>query len=281
MYYMPPTVDHFRVAIGVPSFLRRMERVQSRAAQAVRFSVVRHAAWAPGVESAADWEAWADGQHDIGGDAVPALREMPPLLRRHAGSLGRMACDAAYRALAGAVNIPIVFCSRYGEVTRSVELLAELARGAPLSPTAFGLSVHSAASGLLSIARHDGANVVALAAGEASTALGIIEACGLLADGADQVLLVAADVALPSLFREFQDVQPVPYAWAWLLSPPDGSPVSLSWDTLTGDPAAPVVAADGPRRLPAALEVLRFLLRGDGELVHDAEGHRWHWRRHA
>ena len=108
-----------------------------------------------------------------------------------------MACDVAYRALDGAVGVPIVFCSRYGETARSVELLRSLAEHAALSPTAFSLSVHNSVAGLLSIARHDTANSIAIAAGEASAAHGVIEACGLMADGAEQVLVVVADAPLP------------------------------------------------------------------------------------
>ena len=207
---------------------------------------------------------------------MPALREMPALLRRHAGALGRLACDVAYRALAGAVDVPLVFCSRHGEVARSVELLTQLAHDAPVSPTTFGLSVHSATPGLFSIARRDRANIIGLAAGEASAAHGVIEACGLLADGADQVLLVVADAVMPEVYRAFDDVQPVPYAWAWLLAPADTHALSLAWDM------APAVVTQGaPLRLPAALEVLRFLLRGDVELVHQAGSHRWRWTRHG
>ena len=79
--------------------------------------------------------------------------------------------------------MPTVFCSRHGEVSRSVDLLMDLAKAEPLSPTSFGLSVHNATAGLFSIARSDHTNSIALAAGQSSVEHAVIEACGLLADG--------------------------------------------------------------------------------------------------
>jgi hypothetical protein len=251
-----------------------MHRVAPGTTQEVRFSLTRMAAWAPGIESPAEWDEWARGERVPSGESLPALQQMPAALRRHAGPIGRLACDVAYRALDGETNVPLVFCSRYGEAARSVELLTQLARGELLSPTAFSLSVHNAAAGLLSVARRDNANSIAIAAGEASAALGVIEACGLLAEGAPRVLLVVVDQVLPEVYRVFEERQRVPFAWAALIAPPDGDPLSLAWE--------PVVQEDAPangKRPPAALEALRFLLRGDAEFVHTVESLQWRWSR--
>jgi hypothetical protein len=226
--------------------------------QRVRFSVMQLAACEPG-------------------EAAPALSHMPPLLRRHAGRLGRLACDVAYRALDGAAEVPVVFCSRYGEVARSVDLLTALAQGAPLSPTAFGLSVHNAAMGLFSMARKDTANCIAIAAGEESAALGAIEACGLLREGAERVLLVVADCALPEVYQQFADVDQADFAWACVVTPPGSRAISVTWDQ------APAEGSQ-PRQGPAALDVLRFLQSRDDHMQHmqhTAGGRRWHWHRDA
>lgn len=242
--------------------------------QEVRFSLARTAAWVPGIESPDEWDEWARGERVPAGESLPALPQMPATLRRHAGPIGRLACDVAYRALDGATGVPLVFCSRYGEAARSVELLSQLARGELLSPTAFSLSVHNAAAGLFSIARHDTANSIAIAAGEASAALGMIEACGLLAEGAPRVLVVAVDWVLPEVFRTFEERQRVLYAWAALIAPPDADRVSLAWE-----PAADEQGPANGKRPPAALETLGFLLRDDAEFVHTAENLRFRWSR--
>ena len=120
------------------------------------------------------------------------------MLRRRAGFLGKMALEVAYQCLGQRIDVPTVFSSRHGEASRSVDLLLDLAKGVPLSPTSFGLSVHNATGGLFSIARTDHANSIALAAGQSTVEHAVIEACGLLAEGEPAVLLVAYDCPLPT-----------------------------------------------------------------------------------
>jgi hypothetical protein len=209
--------------------------------------------------------------------AQPPLSQMPAMLRRRAGFLGKMALEVAYQCLDGRTDVPTVFCSRHGEVARAIELLTELAQGTPLSPTGFGLAVHNASAGLFSIARADRANHVALAGGASTVEHAVIEACGMLADGVPMVLLVAYDCALPPMLTEFEDCAGQPNAWAWLMVPAAEQAIALDWRADEGGQAAP----DAACVMPGALEVLRFhasgaaqLERGDGRL-------RWTWTRDA
>ncbi len=244
------------------------------ATNAVHFSLSRITAWAPGVVTDAEWQAWARGERGIESDGEPRLEQMPPMLRRHAGRLGRLACDVAYRVLDGATGVPVVLCSRYGEVGRSVDLLGALARGTELSPTAFGLSVHNAVGGLFSMARHDTANCVALAGGDESAECGILEACGLLTEGADRVLLVIADCPLPPVYASFADVEPRAFAWGCLVETPATDALTLACE--------PVPAGEElhhSKDMPAALTTLRFLLDGSRENIHDVGDRRWRWSR--
>jgi len=196
---------------------------------------------------------------------------MAPMLRRHAGRLARMACEVSYRALDGEGGVPMVLCSRYGEVSRSVELLSALAIGAELSPTSFGLSVHNATCGLFAMARKDRANCIALAAGEESAECGILEACALLDDGEESVLVVVADCPLPDIYRPFASGDDPPFAWAALVESPGNDSFSLSWqvDDLSDSSAL----GSGP------LGVLRFLLGEDRELRNPTPHRTWRWSR--
>ncbi|MDN4051883.1 beta-ketoacyl synthase chain length factor [Massilia sp. YIM B02763] len=239
----------------------------------VVFSIARHAAWAPGMASSERWAAWAREPWRFDGDDEPKVAAMPAMLRRRAGFLGRMALEVAYQCLGEDAGVPTVFCSRHGEVARSLDLLDDLARGEPLSPTAFGLSVHNASAGLFSIARADRANHVALAAGTATLEHAVIEACGLLNDGASMVLVVACDMPLPDAYAQFQDCDEQPYAFAWALVPAGAEPLRLSWRVEAPGAAAP--------RMPGALEVLRFQLGADAVLVRHAAQQRWTWSRDA
>jgi hypothetical protein len=198
---------------------------------------------------------------------------MPAMLRRRAGFLGRMALEVAYRCIGSRADIPVVFCSRHGEVARAVALLTDLVQMAPLSPTAFGLAVHNAAAGLFSIARGDRANHIAIAAAADSVEHAVIEACGLLADGAEQVLLVSYDERLPPVFADYQHYEEQPHAWAWLMVPAHDEAIRLSWCAVDEELGEP------PSAMPPSLQVLRFQLRGDRVLERSAERRRWRWTR--
>ena len=183
-----------------------------------------------------------------------------------------MACEVAYRVLQDTTGIPIVYCSRYGELSRSVELLTALASGVPLSPTSFGLSVHNGIAGLLSMARHDTVNCSVLAAGDESAEFGILEACSLLDDGADRVLLVVADCPLPPIYHAFVDVEPVAFAWACLLALAGDARITLEWSIVE-------THQEVARQPPAALTTLRFLLGHQRVLRRVAGVRLWRWQR--
>jgi hypothetical protein len=264
----------------------------------IRFSVAAHSAWAPGRETAAAWQAWAMDKaikittiDETAGD--PALKAMPAMLRRRASPAGKMALEAAYGAYPAAcpvngaipeqAEIPAIFCSRHGECGRSVELLIDLARGMPLSPTAFSLSVHNATGGLFSIARQDHANSLALAAGRSTVEHAAIEACSLLADGAPAVLLVVADGPLPPMYREFADCDEQSFGWAWLLTTPEpdsnADTVSLHWTSAQTHDDEDVDEDDSRGAEPGGLAVMRFFLRREARLQRRADRRLWTWSR--
>jgi hypothetical protein len=236
----------------------------------VRFSIARHAFWAPGLTTPQAWAAWADAPYPVSLGEEPGVKAMPPMLRRRAGFLGKMALEVAYQCLDGRSDIPTVFCSRHGDVARAVDLLTDLARGEPLSPTAFGMAVHNAIPGLFTIARSDRANHIALAAGAATVEHAVIEACGLLADGAPAVLLVTADCPLPELFTPFEECQEQPYAWAWLMTAADGAALTLEWSACSD-----AASAD----MPGGLQVAAFQQSGTRQMARCDGRLRWRWSR--
>ncbi len=242
---------------------------------AIEFSITCDAAWAPGIETREAWQHWAQGQPTPFADSEPALQAMPPMQRRRLGLLGKMALEVAYQCLGQRQDVPIVFCSRHGEVSRSVDLLSDLAEGEPLSPTSFGLSVHNAIGGMFSITRGDKTNHVALSGGGGSVEHALVEACGLLGDGEKAVLLVMYDCPLPAVYAQFQDGDVMPFAWAWLIEPPREEVFSLSWRALPGEHVDDVAPA------AASLDILRFFLRGDTSLERICGQQAWQWTRHA
>ena len=243
--------------------------------EGIYFSVASSAAWAPHIETPDEWLVWAFDDRPIAGRSTPSIRPMPSILRRRAGFLGKMALEVAYQCLGARTGVPTVFSSRHGEASRSADLLLDLARGLPLSPTSFSLSVHNAAAGLFSIARGDRAPNMALAAGTSSVEHAVIEACGLISEGAPAVLLVVYDCPLPALYSEFEDCHEQPYAWAWLMEPAADEVLSLRWE------AGSDVCPPRSKRTPPGLEVLRFYLRKDSALERICNERRWLWSRYV
>ena len=244
----------------------------------VEFTVIEWACWAPGLTTREAWLAWAGAPVLPRGEESPALAEVPALQRRRIDRLGRMAVQAAcWCDEAAAAGAPLVFASRHGDVQRSLELLLQQARGESMSPTAFGLSVHNAIAALYTIIRGERGNYLALAAGRATAESALMEAAGLLADGAPEVRVVLYEAPLPADYGPFVDEPEAAYAWCWRLraAAPEGARLSLEW--LPGAHADAVLPA---ATLPAGLAPMQFLLSGAQQHEQDGEGVRWRWRRH-
>ena len=237
------------------------------------FSVRDWSAFAPGLESADDWRAWAQKPFLPEGDQVPALAEMPAMQRRRLERLGRMALQVAWRCQPDAdTGLPLVFASRHGDIARTFEMLTGLAGGEPLSPTHFGLSTHNAIAAQYSIARSLTGNYLAVSASPEAAEAAVTEALALIADGAGEVLVVVYDGPTPADYAGFLDEPECFFAWAWRLGAArDGLPV---YSLEPGEAPASRPAAG----LPHGLEVLRFFLSGDPILHSPQSGRRW--RRH-
>lgn len=190
------------------------------------FIMLDWAAYADGLSTREAWLDWARAPAALPAEQVqqvPALSEMPAMMRRRVDRLGRMACQVAYWCQQAPGDAPLVFASRYGDADRSLSLLGDLVQQQALSPTGFALSVHNAVAALYSIARGDTRNAVVVAAGRASATAALAEAAALLADGEPEVLVVCYEAPLPEHYRHFQDESVSEYAWAWRVAGPASS----------------------------------------------------------
>jgi len=254
------------------------------------FVILEWSAYADGLTHRDDWLRWAKGFPQLPRstvETVPALAEMPAMMRRRVDRLGRLACQVAYWCQSPAAA-PMVFASRYGDATRSLALLGDLVRNEPLSPAGFGLSVHNAVSALYSIAQGHTDNTVVVAGGRASAAAALTEAAALLADGAPEVLVVFYEAPLPGHYAEFEDEAACEYAWAWRVARPgQGGPTALALE-LSMDETGGAANSD-TAAWPAGLAVLRHMLQAaalpqadaPAALVrHDRAGAQWTWSAH-
>jgi hypothetical protein len=240
-----------------------------------QFSVAAWSAFAPGLESGQDWRAWALRPSLPEGEDVPALAEMPAMQRRRLERLGRMALQVAWRCQPEAGEpLPMIFASRHGDITRTHEMLGGLARGEPLSPTHFGLSTHNAIAAQYSIARAVTGNYLAVSAGPEAAEAAITEALAMLADGAAEVLVVVYDGPTPADYAGFRDEPEAWFAWAWRIAPAQPGKPGFSLEPAAGEGTGPA-----PGKLPHGLDVLRFFLSDDAELLSPCNGRRW--RRHV
>ncbi|HEX5686904.1 MAG TPA: beta-ketoacyl synthase chain length factor [Ideonella sp.] len=253
----------------------------------IDFVICDWAAWAPTLAERERWLAWAasaDAPLPPATDDAPALTAMPAMARRRLNPLGRAAAEVAYQLAdpaPGADSVagtPMIYASRYGDAGRSLALLADLARGEPISPTAFGLSVHNAIGAAVSIARGDRAHHSALAGGASSAGAALVEAAGLLADGEDAVVIVQYDAPLPGDYASFADEPIAPYAWAWRVASPRAGQPHLR---LQLGPAEPLPADATETDLPFGLALLRFALSGQATWARNADGQSWRWSRHG
>ena len=236
-------------------------------------------AWAPGLAGGSDWQAWAESPQAMADDglAQPACTFLPALQRRRLSRLARMTMETAWPLCGDTEQLPFVFGSRHGETPRTWQLLGEVADGQPLSPTAFGLSVHNAIAGQWSILRGQRGESVAVA-GEADTfEHAMLEGALQLAAGAHAALVVVAEELPPPVYAQWIADVPFSYAVALRLGKIDAGPATPAgsdWRLLQSRGDGTAACA-----WPHALDFLRALHAGETSIRHDWKTRRWNWQR--
>ncbi|HEY1027062.1 MAG TPA: beta-ketoacyl synthase chain length factor [Pseudomonas sp.] len=235
----------------------------------MNFQIEGLRAWAPGLESEDDWRAWCSAPTVVPDDQQqPDVSFLPAMQRRRLSRLARMLFHVAWPLAEGQGPLPLVFASRHGETPRTLAILNELAKDEPLSPTQFSLSVHNAIIGLWSILRDDNSEMTAMAAAGDGLEQAMLEAGGMLAEGAGAVLLVIAEELPPDLYTPYIDDVPFSYALALLLKP------GTTW-TLSLAPAESGL----PAAWPHPLNLLRAFHGGQRTLIHHWKDRQWTWSR--
>ena len=145
--------------------------------------------------------AWRDGMPDPAAEK-PAGSALDRVNRRRAGQLGRALADTAAEALAMAQldggALATVIGSAIGEAATMIGLLDQMWRHhQPMSPADFTVSVHNAASGLISIANKNRGMTTSLAADEDTPAAALMEAIGIVYTTNRPVLLACGDEPAP------------------------------------------------------------------------------------
>lgn len=222
--------------------------------------------------------AWSADPWLPSGETSSELPDIVPMQRRRLSRLGKMAVavTSGVSHVTDMRVLPIVWASRYGDAHRSLEMLAQHAKGDAVSPTSFAVSVHNGIGAQYSIAKSITQNATSIAAGATTAEAGLIEAVALLADGHPEVIVVHYDALLPEAYAQYHDGPMTDYAWALRIARarPDSNYLSLSTQETSpqGDVAKTL--------LPPGLEVLKFLLSDAPRLVHQHQSRAWIWSRH-
>lgn len=172
------------------------------------------------------WAVWRATDQE----ASPQVGFIDPQIRRRLSLLDRIALHVAHACVKPGEEVRTVFASRHGELARSAELLGQLAQNEMPSPMAFSLSVLNAAIGLYGIARKDRSAATALASGEDTLPMALIEAAAQAGDGDGPVVLTFADEPPPAVYRTLVDSPRVAHALAVRLDAAEAThPVVMSW----------------------------------------------------
>lgn len=227
--------------------------------------------WLPGVVGCEAWRSGARAPAKPGEFEAPQGHAIEKRARRRASLLSRALADAhaeaAMQAGLAVDHVATVFGSALGEVSVMLGLLSELWKGEAMSPMAFATSVHSSASGVVSISSKNRGFTTAIAANEDTPGAALLEAKGVALTMGYPVIVVCGDEASPRAFlpddRAF-DMAAVAIA----VCPPgwDG-PVIARLRGPFVEPSVPVAPFDGPdtvARNPQAglLDLVRAVLDG-------------------
>ncbi len=163
--------------------------------------------WLPGVPNIEAWRGGARGNVDRSAEFEAATgASIERRARRRASPLARALADAyAEAATQSGIDIESgssVFGSGLGEVTTMLGLLDQMSRNEELSPMAFATSVHSAASGVVSISAKNRGFSTAISAYHDTVSSALFEATGLLASIGEPVVIACGDENSPDRFVE-------------------------------------------------------------------------------
>jgi len=179
------------VALG-----RTETRLSKPQAGAKTFYVRGHALWAPTRKDAATWISRETTELT----EKPPAAILPARTRGRASILTRMYAEL-YEMLRGDADAPrfeaseiaSIYSSAYGEMSTTLKLLDQMADEPKLSPIRFQSSVHNTASGQLSLVTKNRNFTTAIASGQTSFAMGLLEAMAFLASHGGEILTFTAD----------------------------------------------------------------------------------------
>lgn len=153
--------------------------------------------WTPGFPT---FDAWSEDRRDPSATRPPCAI-LDARIARYTSLVTRMAveaaCQAGRRAGVELQDVPTVFGSTYGEIQIAFVQMDMIEEEGLASPARFKNSVHNTASGHFSIGTRNGNFTTAIAAGEATFAMCLLEAWTWLETQGGSIIVSVADEVLP------------------------------------------------------------------------------------
>ncbi|MDR1994340.1 beta-ketoacyl synthase chain length factor [Azonexus sp.] len=234
------------------------------------FSIDHWGAWAPEIQDEGAWKIWAQAPYNPPQGDTPKLTFLPAMQRRRLSPMARMVFECAWPIAENHAPMAVVYASRHGETTRDFELLTTLAQGEALSPTSFGLSVHNAIIGQWSVIRQETVESVAISVEGDSAEHALLEACTLLEQGHDQVLVILAEELPPPAWLPWLTDAPFSYVLALRVGRGNDWQLTLSTVEKTGIPES---------NQPSPLRLLQQLALDANHWQTHFHGRTWTWAR--
>lgn len=225
-----------------------------------QLSVESWHAWAPGVQTAEQWQAFLADPYPLP-DEKADVAFLPAIKRRRLSPLARAAFYVSRKCMAEQPPCPAIYSCIYGETQRCDTILQSIASDDDMSPTAFGLSVHNAIAGQSSILFGNKQPILAEAPGEQGYLSAFVDALGQLHEGKQSVLLVFYEEKPPPFFAPF--CRSTDFACA--LAVKVTLPVAQAGRRLQLDFTGQAADAAGHGR-PDLLRFIGFFARGDQQL---------------
>lgn len=246
----------------------------AQAAFSVSFNITQWQVASTRLHTHQDWQQWANHQLDIHTrvDNKPELTFMPPIQKRRLSLSARLMFQATNGLINQNNHTPIITVSRDGEIARNFELWLSLLRDKEISPTSFGLSVHNALVGQLSMFYHNTNESSALSSQQSTLETAIVEACGILSETNQPILIICIGNPLPTQYnvQPFKRT-PFPYALAMLIEP------GKDWQLSMYPHITPLTTT--PQHHDSALTWLQNIHQNQTAWQHNNQRQIWQWQR--
>lgn len=188
---------------------------------------------------------------DEAGESKPEGASIERRARRRATLLSRAMADAcaaaANQAQLDMSQVPTVFGSALGETPTMISLMDQMCRGEEMSPMRFATSVHSSASGVVSISSNNKSFTTSLSADYDTVSAALWEAYGVMQTmGSPVVIVLGDDPSLEDFVKPQENFDRLAVALA--LGPIEPE---IKFDENVADPSC-AVASLGEISLPEA-----------------------------